>query len=72
MTKFDWWGDRADAGTNVPEIQARLQREQSAIGWTHEAPDAPLSVEHTPTRSLSSTVIARWRAAHVSGRRGGR
>ncbi|GAB2718366.1 hypothetical protein [Nocardia thraciensis] len=77
MTKFDWWRDHADTGTGVPEIRARLEREQSAIGWTHEAPDAPLSVEHAHkiTQQHRDCTVegcarkrAAWRALIEAGR----
>ncbi|GAB2709683.1 hypothetical protein GCM10027089_36460 [Nocardia thraciensis] len=41
---FDWLGRRALPGTSVRGIRERLKREQTLIGWTHEAPDGPLTV----------------------------
>ncbi|WP_024802891.1 hypothetical protein [Nocardia sp. BMG51109] len=41
---FDWWRNRADENS-VREIRERIEREQQAVGWTHEAPDQPLAVD---------------------------
>ncbi|MBF6175967.1 hypothetical protein [Nocardia blacklockiae] len=71
MTRFDWWrGGFGDdqAGPSVQEIRARLGRERSAIGWTHDAPYSPLTVRHAQTimqqhRACSVEDCPRKRAA---------